>query len=149
MLFYLAFHKVKKQGIENRLLKKIESKNARMITLSFVFFGVTAFLIVRVIFESMAASFGFIGRYWDQALFQHGIPVGAGLVTFFILHFTPKYVNWCDEVLFELFKVVFPSRKDTIAMSIVCSILILLAGVMLGLFDFLATQILTMLINTG
>ena len=118
-----------------------------MITLSFVFFGLVAFIATRILFENTASNFATIGRYWEQASFQHGIPVGAGLITFFALQLRTKTILWADEVLAELFKVVFPSKKDTVALAIVCSILIILSGVVLGFFDYVATYLVRAVIS--
>ena len=47
----------------------------------------------------------------------------------------------------EVRKVVWPSRKDTVAMTTVCCVMVVLSGVAFGLFDFVASQLIKVFVN--
>ncbi len=114
----------------------MNDENKKIITLSFVITAFLTFVVIRVLFQSLAVSFGVIGKYWAITAVQHAVPVGIGLITFIALQFNKKVVVFADECVVEIKKVVWPSRKDTIAMTIVCCVMVVIAGVVLGIFDF-------------
>jgi preprotein translocase subunit SecE len=126
-----------------------ENSNRGMISLAFVLMGFLVFLTVSILFEAAAGAFGPVARLYGQELYRHGIPVGTGLITFAFLNFHPKVVNWADEVVTEIRKVVWPSRKDTVAMTIVVCIMVLVSGMGLGLFDWVSSQAVKMFVNVN
>jgi preprotein translocase subunit SecE len=121
-------------------MQEQDLQNKKFVTLGFVAAGLLAFIVIRVLFQSAAISFGSVGRFWANPLLQHGIPVAFGLVTFFVLQFNSKIAVWGEEVIVEIGKIVWPSRKDTVGMTIVACVMLLIAGVFFGLFDILATS---------
>jgi len=112
--------------------------NKKLITVSFVIAGMLGYFVIKMLLEVAAASFGPIARYYDMDIVQHGIPVAVGVFTFAWLQLRKKTVDWADEVVSEVRKVVWPSRKDTTAMTIVVCIMLVLSGVMLGVYDLVS-----------
>jgi preprotein translocase subunit SecE len=53
-----------------------------------------------------------------------------------IIHMFEKVVQFLKEVQIELKKVVWPTRKDTIASTTVVLILVIIIATFLGLVDF-------------
>jgi preprotein translocase subunit SecE len=45
---------------------------------------------------------------------------------------------WGDEVILEIKKVIWPSRKDTVAMSIVVVVMVIISGLIVSSFDFIS-----------
>lgn len=125
----------------------MEQDNKKIITLSFVIMGFLSFLVARVIFQALAVSFGFVGKYWSMTSVQHGLPVAVGFLVFLLLQFNRKVMGWGDEVVTETRKVVWPSKKDTTAMTIVTCIMLIIAGVVLGVFDLISSQVVKVLLN--
>jgi len=125
----------------------LEQNNKKIITLSFVVAAFLSFLVIRVIFETLAVSVGIVGKYWAITAFQHGVPVAGAFVTFLILQLNSNFVRWADEVVTESKKVVWPTRKDTTAMTVVTCIMLVVAGVVLGIFDVTSSQIVKVLLN--
>ena len=125
----------------------MEETSKKIITVSFLIAAGLAALIVRVLLETAAGAVGFMAKYYALDLVQHGIPVGVGLLTFILLQFNSKVVAWADEVVLEVSKVVWPSQRDTIAGAITACAMLLLAGVVLGLFDWASTTIVGILIK--
>ena len=106
-----------------------------------------AYYITNVLFETLSGVVGAVARARNQDIFRHGIPVGIGLVVFFVMITNPKLKTWVDDVITEISKVVWPSRKDTVAMTVVCCVMVLIAGIGLGVFDFFASRLITVFIN--
>ena len=125
----------------------MENDNKKLITLSFVVMAALTYSVIRVIFQALAVSFGVVGKYWAITSVQHGLPLVVAVVTFGVLQFNPKIVAWGDEVFVEVKKVVWPSKKDTIAMTVVSCVMLLIAGLVLGVFDFSSNQIIKMILS--
>jgi preprotein translocase subunit SecE len=124
-----------------------DNKNQKIITMAFLAVSVLAAFVINILLESAAATWGLMARYYSQDWVQHGIPVLTGLLTFLSLQFNKKVIVWADEVVTELLKVVWPSRKDTMAMTVVVAVMLLISSLILGFFDFLSTNIVKMLLN--
>ncbi len=107
------------------------------------------FVVVNVLFETFASAFGAVAQLHGQEMFRHGLPVGSGILTFAILNFHPKIVAWADEVVTEVRKVVWPSQKDTTAMTIVVCVMVIFAGIGFGLFDWAASMAIKMFVNAN
>ena len=60
---------------------------------------------------------------------------------------TPKVHVYAEECVTEIRKVVWPSRKDTVAMTIVCCVMCVVAGLGLGIFDFFASQLIKVFVH--
>ena len=124
-----------------------EKSNQSLINLTFVTIAFLAYYITNVLFETLSGVVGAVARARNQDIFRHGIPVGIGLVVFFVMITNPKLKTWVDDVITEISKVVWPSRKDTVAMTVVCCVMVLIAGIGLGVFDFFASRLITVFIN--
>lgn len=75
------------------------------------------------------------------------VPVALGLV-FLIFAYSSKSVkNWAHEVIVEVSKVVWPSKKDTTAMTIFVCIFMILSGVLLGVFDYFSGMVIRQIIE--
>lgn len=125
----------------------MEKSNHKVITISFVLAGVLAAVTLNVLLESLAASFGFVARFYAQEMVQHGLPLLVGLATFASLQLNKKTVAWADEVVLEIRKVVWPSRKDTTAMTIVVCVMLAISCVILFVFDYISSEIVRMVIR--
>ena len=124
-----------------------DNKNQKIITLSYVVAGFLTALVVRVLLESAAATWGAVAKYYDQDWLKHGLPAVLGLGVFAILQFNSKIQVWADEAITELLKVVWPSKKDTMAMTVVVSIMLLISSFILGFFDFLSRNLVKIILN--
>lgn len=124
-----------------------EKNNQNIINAAMVAAGFLAYLVAALLFEILAGMFGAVARLQSIEAYKHGIPVAVGLATFLYMFFSGKVQVFLDEVVTEIRKVVWPSRKDTVAMTIVCCVMVVLAGVGLGAFDFFASQLIKMFVN--
>ena len=125
----------------------MEQSNQKIITLSFVLTGFLTFMVVGIVMSTLAAASATFGNFYRVDAVRHGLPVILGFLAFALLQFNPKVQTWADEAVTEVRKVVWPTKKDTTAMTIVCCVMLLMASVVLGVFDFLSRTIITMIIN--
>jgi preprotein translocase SecE subunit len=117
--------------MDKQLVKKIT-------TLSFLVAGVLVWVAVGVVFRALAGAFGAVQRLYGMDVVSHGLPLFAGVVTFFVLQFNPRILEWAETVIQEVAKVVWPSRKDTVGMTIVTVVMVLIASGVLFVFDNIA-----------
>lgn len=126
----------------------MENSNNKIITVSFMVGGILVGIVVSVLLDALIGmATGGFGRFIGQDLIRHGLPVVAGLAFFLALQFNKKVLVWADEVAVEIKRVVWPSRKDTTAMTIVVCIMLLISGVALGLLDVVSGSLLDWLLN--
>ncbi|HWU43045.1 MAG TPA: preprotein translocase subunit SecE, partial [Bdellovibrio sp.] len=118
-----------------------ERSNQSLVNFAFVMLSFLAYYVTNSIFEVLAGTFGAVARLHDNVTVKHGVPVAIGLIAFFVLFLNPKSQTWADESIAELRKVVWPSRKDTIAMTTVVCVMVVVCGIALGLFDLAASQL--------
>ncbi len=125
----------------------MEKDNSKIITISFVIAGAIIWGTMTVLLNSLSGSFAFVARMRALDLVNHGLPISLGILTFALLQFNPKVVAWADEVVVEIRKVVWPSRKDTMGMTTVVCIMVVIAGVAFGIWDFISGHLIKMLLN--
>lgn len=123
--------------------------NKKIITLSFVVAAFLVAFVVNVLMESVSAAWGGMARVMAYDAVAHGVPVGLGLACFIALQFNKNVVVWADEVVTEISRVVWPSPKDTTAMTIVVCVMLVIAGFSLGLMDLLSNAGVKWLVEVG
>ena len=124
-----------------------EKSNQSIISVSFVAAGFLVYIVVAVMFETLAGTFGIVARVHNIEVVKHGVPVIAGILTFACLYFNKKVYQLADESVTEVKKVVWPSQKDTTAMTILVCVMVLLTGVGLGVFDYISSQLIKLFLN--
>jgi preprotein translocase subunit SecE len=115
--------------------------NKKIITMSFVAAAVIAAFVTSLLMDVAASAFGAVARLQGSDVFRHGLPVAVLVLVFGLLQFRPKMNVWADEVVSEIRKVVWPSRKDTMGMTMVVCILVVMSGVVVFGFDWVAAFI--------
>lgn len=116
----------------------MEKTTSKILTVSFV---ITAFLVgltVSLLIKAFAGAFGIVARLTDSDFVRHVFPVLLGLVVFLVLQFNPRVMAWGQEVVSEVRKVVWPSRKDTTAMTIACVIMVVISSLIISAFDLIS-----------
>jgi preprotein translocase subunit SecE len=63
------------------------------------------------------------------------------------LQFNSKVLVWGDEVVVEIRKVVWPSKKDTTGMTVVVIVMVLISSLIIAAFDFLSGYIINYFIR--
>lgn len=116
----------------------MDKANSKILTVSYATAAGLLGLTVHLLLKILANAFGFFAQVSGSDAVRHGLPVVVGLVTFAVLQFNPKVNVWAEEVVSEVRKVVWPSRKDTTAMTIVVVIMVLISSVIVSSFDMIS-----------
>jgi preprotein translocase subunit SecE len=116
-------------------------------TFSFLAAAVLTYVSVNTLFKSFAGAFGLVQKWYSIDYLNHGIPVVAAVLVFSVLQFNEKILVWAEEVIIEVSKVVWPSRTDTMAMTIVVCVFCAIASVLLVIIDFLARNVVQMIVQ--
>ncbi len=114
----------------------MEKTNSKILTLSFALTGAIIGLTVHLLIKAFSGAFGTVARAAENDLVKHGLPVVTGLGLFLFLQFSPKVLAWAEEVVVEVRKVVFPTRKETTGMTIVVLIFVFISSLIVTVFDF-------------
>lgn len=125
----------------------MENSNQKILTLAYVILGFVTAIVVNVLLETLAASWGPFARLYSNDIVRHGIPVASGFLIFAYMQFNKNVQTWADESMSELLKVVWPTRKDTTAMTIVCCVMLIMASVVLAIFDYISHAAVKVIIN--
>jgi preprotein translocase subunit SecE len=125
-----------------------QSSTNKTVTISFMLGGVLAGIFTAVICETIVTvATGGIARFFNQDVVHHGLPVLVGLAVFIFLQ-THKGVHaWGEEVVTEISRVVWPTRKDTSAMTVVVCVMVLLSGAFFGILDVASGAIVSWLLH--
>ncbi len=124
-----------------------DNTNSKIMTIAFVACGFLAALVVQVLFENFSVSFAPVARLHNNETIRHALPITVGLITFAVMQFNARIRVWADESVAEVRKVVWPSRRDTVAMTIVCCVMVVVLGIMLGAFDFASQHLVRAFVN--
>lgn len=116
----------------------MEKANSKILTISFALAGILVGLTISLLIKAFAGAFGVVARAADSDMVRHGIPVLLGFALFAALQFNPRVQAWGEEVVSEIRKVVWPSRKDTTAMTIACVVMVLISSVIISSFDLIS-----------
>lgn len=125
----------------------MEQTNSKIITLSLASASALVGLTLHLLLVAFAGAFGFVARLIDSNLVRHGLPVLVAVAMFLALQFNRKVLDWAEEVISEIKKVVWPSRKDTTAMTIVVVIMVLISSIIVTSFDFVSGYAVNLLVK--
>lgn len=119
----------------------MENQRQKWVNLSFLaaaaLFG---YIIITLLFK-LAGVYDLEARFHDIDLYIRGISVLFGGGLFFYLYKNEKASQFMNEVVTELIRVTWPSRKDTYRATIVVIIMVIISGVFLGGLDTFWTWI--------
>ncbi len=124
------------------------SANKKIVDSSILVAGFLTWLVTKLLIETIS---GMVGggliKVLNNDFTLHVLPLLLGIAVAAALRFNPKVMVWGDEVVSELRKIVWPSRKDTVAMTIVVCIMLVIAGFVIGGFDIISSYAIAALIN--
>jgi preprotein translocase subunit SecE len=125
----------------------MDKTNQKVLTLSFVIFAALSGISVSLLLKVLAGAFGVVARATDLDLIKHGLPVLVGVGLFAFLQFNKAVSGWAEEVVIEIRKVVWPSRKDTTGMTWVVIVMVMISAVIITFFDLVSTYIINYFIK--
>ncbi len=116
----------------------MDKTNQKILTMSFVAFSAIIGLSMSFLLKTFAGSFALMARLHNIDFVKHGVPVLVAIGLFLALQFNKGVLAWGEDVALEIRKVVWPSRKDTTAMTIVVVVMVLISSVIITTFDFVS-----------
>lgn len=119
----------------------------KIMMVSFVCGAFLVGYMVQVMNTLLSSSWGAYARLTDSDFITHGAPVILGFLFFLYVNFSKSVKNWAQEVIVEVSKVVWISKKDTTALTIFVCFFMILSGIILGLFDFFSSQVIQFIIE--
>jgi preprotein translocase subunit SecE len=125
----------------------MDKVNQKILTMSFLIFSALISVSLSLLMKAFAGSFGFVARLHDLDIIKHGLPVLVGIGLFVYLQFNSKVLAWGDEVVVEIKKVVWPSKKDTTGMTVVVIVMVMISSLIISAFDFLSGYIINYFIR--
>jgi len=125
----------------------MDNLNKKILTVSFAIAGALTAFVLSMLIQTFAGIFAWMARLSGQDLFRHGLPLAAGFGLFLFLQFNPRVLAWADEVVSEIRKVVWPSRKDTTAMTVVVCVMVLISSAVISSFDFVSGYVVSVLMK--
>ena len=121
----------------------------KIMMVSFIAGAFLCGYIVNVMVALLSNSWGAFARLTDSPAARHGAPIVIAVSFFFYVSFSKKVRAWAHEVIMEVSKVVWPSRKETTAMTIVVCFFMIMTGIILGIFDLISSQVIQFIIELG
>jgi preprotein translocase subunit SecE len=125
----------------------MDQNNSKIMTVSFVVAGFLAGVVVKVLMDTLAGFASWAVQMNSIEAVKHGLPLTVGFLTFIFLQFNPKIRVWAEESIVELRKVVWPTFKDTRAMTIVVCVMLVIASLILGLFDVVSGHLVKLILS--
>ncbi|MBE8221425.1 MAG: preprotein translocase subunit SecE [Bdellovibrionales bacterium] len=119
----------------------------KIITISVLSFSILVGFVVSILLELLSAVFGSVAVLYEKDWFSHGFPIFAAFLVFLILQFNTNAQTLLKEAVQEAGKVVWSGKQAIIAMTVVCCIMLLISGVVLGIFDVVASSTLSYFVN--
>lgn len=126
----------------------VQNTHAKAVTISFLASGILVWITGTVLLQTLILTLP--GRYsamLSTDLMHHGVPFAMGLITFAVLQMTPKVRVWAEDVVAEIYRIVWPSRQETVARTIGVCVLIMAAGLILGLMDVISGSLVDWLLH--
>jgi preprotein translocase subunit SecE len=124
----------------------MEKSYNKIITVSFIvaaiLFGYVASVLIKVL-----SAWGTFARISSNDLVSHGVPVVFGAICFFYMISNTKVRTWAGEVALEISKIVWPTVKDTKALTIVVCLIVLLAALIFWMFDIVSSQLIEFILD--
>lgn len=126
----------------------MENTNNKILAVSFMIAGVLVGIIVAVCLDTAAVvSSGAVAHFLANDLIRHGLPVFAGIAAYGALQLNPGVVHWADEATTELLKVVWPTRQETVRMTITVCVMVVISGLFFGVADTVSASVVDWLLH--
>jgi len=119
----------------------------KIMMVSFVCGAFMVGYTVQVFNTLLSSSWGAYAGIMDTKLTNNMLPVAFGVAFFIYVNFSKSVKTWANEVIIEISKVVWPSKKDTTAMTVFVCFFMIVSGIILGLFDFFSSQVIQFIIE--
>jgi preprotein translocase subunit SecE len=125
----------------------MDKTTSKIITLSFAATAALIAFTLELLIRIFANAFSTVAKLADSDFARHGVPVLLGFALFFLFQFNPKIKTWAEEVVVEIRKIVFPTRKDTTFMTISAVVMVAISTGIIWAFDFISAYFLKLIVR--
>jgi preprotein translocase subunit SecE len=120
----------------------MENQQQKWVTLSFVAVCALMAFLVFSFGQKISAFYDFEARVRNLELILQGVALLVGVGLFTYLYRSEPVNQFMAEVVTELSRVSWPTQKETRAATMLVVIMVVIAGLFLGLLDYLWTVLL-------
>jgi preprotein translocase subunit SecE len=85
-------------------------------------------------------------RIHNVDLVLRGLSIALAGLTFLVLYRHEQANQFMNEVVTELARVTWPTQKETTNGTVIVIVMVLVSGMLLGLFDYIWTNLLKMVL---
>jgi preprotein translocase SecE subunit len=137
----------KKQYIRGTIMRQ-EQTNQKWVYLIFIGFSTLSWYLFAKVFEYAIDSFNLQRKIRNIFIYSQVVSVLLGMGTFWILVQYEKFWKYIQDVVSETLKVNWPNKREVIATTTVVIIGVLIAGVVLGMFDHFFSILMRWVLNS-
>lgn len=120
----------------------MENQHQKWVTLSYLAVAALLAFVALQLGQKLVGAYDLEARVRNAELLLRGFSVLAGLVLFIALYRSEQATQFMTEVVVELSRVTWPTRKETSAATVLVVIMVVISGLFLGLLDYLWTVLL-------
>ena len=113
----------------------MENTNQKWVNVTFLAVSVLIGYIVFAALFKLAGVYDFESKVKNIDLVIRLVSMGLGAVLFLGLYKNESANQFMHEVVTELTRVTWPTNKETMSATFVVVIMVLISGLLLGLFD--------------
>lgn len=113
----------------------MENSNQKWVSVTFLAFSVLVGYIIFAGLFKLAGVYDFEAKVKNLDLVIRFLSIGIGALLFLILYKNDTANQFMHETVTELSRVTWPTNKETISSTWIVIIMVLVTGLILGLFD--------------
>jgi len=125
----------------------MEKNQNKVIGMAFLVAAATFALVVDILMKVLSNVWGAFARATSSVMVQNSVPLTAGLICFLFLIFNKRIRGWAGEVVTEISKIIWPSMKETRALTLVVTIIIILSAFVLAAFDLVSSHLIQFILD--
>jgi preprotein translocase subunit SecE len=119
----------------------MERQYQKWVNLSYLAAAILFGYIVFSMSGKLVGIYDLETRFRNIDLILRGASVAAAAILFVVLYRKEASNQFMNEAVAELFKVTWPTPKETSSATMVVIVMVLISGVVLGLLDYLWVQV--------
>jgi preprotein translocase subunit SecE len=124
----------------------MESQYKKWVNLSYLAVAVLLGYIVFSLSQRLTSTYDLETHVQNIDLIIRVLSIVAGGILFLILYRNERANEFMSEVVVELSRVTWPTRRETASATLVVIIMVMISGMVLGFFDYVWTKILQLVL---
>lgn len=118
----------------------MENQYQKVVSVTYLAFAALVAFLALAAMMKLSSSYDLESRVKSIEFIIRGLSVALGAGVFFALYSNSTANTFMNEVAVELFtKVTWPTSRDTTSATVVVIVTVVLAGIVLAIFDWIFT----------